>query len=154
MRQTDVLRPHTAVPAAAVSAHIPFTGTHGPNAPRGVARPSVRRRVLVVEPRADDAESLVRALRRHGHEVVTVATGNSALQLYEDADLVLLDLDLPDLDGLEVCRAVRSVCDVAVIAVTARGTELDRVLGLQAGADDYLVKPYGFRELLARMEAV
>jgi DNA-binding response OmpR family regulator len=110
--------------------------------------------VLVVEPRADDAETLVRNLRRHGHEVVTVATGSSALQLYEDADLVLLDLDLPDLDGLEVCRAVRSVSDVAVIALTARGTELDRVLGLQAGADDYLVKPYGFRELLARMEAV
>jgi DNA-binding response OmpR family regulator len=67
---------------------------------------------------------------------------------------VLLDLELPDLDGLEVCRGIRAACDTPVIAVTARGTELDRVLGLQAGADDYVVKPYGFRELMARMDAV
>lgn len=74
--------------------------------------------------------------------------------VYEDADLVLLDLELPDLDGLEVCRGIRSANDIPIIAVTARGTELDRVLGLQAGADDYVVKPYGFRELMARMDAV
>lgn len=70
------------------------------------------------------------------------------------ADLVLLDLGLPDLDGLEVCRGVRAVCDIPIITVTARGTELDRVLGLQAGSGDYLVKPYGFCELMARIEAV
>ncbi|MFJ3631537.1 response regulator transcription factor [Streptomyces sp. NPDC090112] len=101
-----------------------------------------------------DAESLVRGLQRHGHEVDRVATGITALHAYDSADLVLLDLELPDLDGLEVCRQIRSAGTTAVIAVTARGTELDRVLGLQAGADDYLVKPYGFRELMARMDAV
>lgn len=111
-------------------------------------------RVLVVEDHVVDAEMLVRGLRRHGHEVRKVGSGGEALQVFDDADLVLIDLDLPDLDGLEVCRSIRAVGDTPVIAVTGRGSELDRVLGLQAGADDYLVKPYGFRELMARMEAV
>lgn len=110
--------------------------------------------VLVVENHVSDAQTLVSSLRRHGHEVSKVGSGGEALQVFDDADLVLIDLDLPDLDGLEVCRSIRSVCDTPVIAVTGRGSELDRVLGLQAGADDYLVKPYGFRELMARMEAV
>ncbi|MEU6934179.1 response regulator transcription factor [Streptomyces sp. 2RAF24] len=100
------------------------------------------------------AESLVTGLRRHGHQVSTVETGGAALQVYTSADLVLIDLELPDLDGLEVCRAIRAAGDTPIIAVTARGSELDRVLGLQAGADDYMVKPYGFRELMARMQAV
>ncbi|MFJ8476066.1 response regulator transcription factor [Kitasatospora sp. NPDC094011] len=108
----------------------------------------------MVESDTEDAEFLVRGLRRHGHVVDRVETGSAALGAYASADLVLLDLELPDLDGLEVCRRVRAAGPVPIIAVTARGTELDRVLGLQAGADDYLVKPYGFRELLARMEAV
>ncbi|MGC5031178.1 response regulator transcription factor [Micromonospora sp. DT229] len=112
------------------------------------------RRVLVVESNVAEAETLARGLRRHGHEVSSVETGVAALQAYDEADIVLLDLELPDLDGLEVCRGIRSACDTPIIAVTARGAELDRVLGLQAGADDYLVKPYGFRELLARMDAV
>jgi DNA-binding response OmpR family regulator len=111
-------------------------------------------RVLVVENDDAEAEALVRALKRHGHVVESVASGGAALRAYEVADLVLIDLELPDLDGLEVCRSIRATCDVPVIAVTARGSELDRVLGLQAGADDYLVKPYGFRELMARMEAI
>lgn len=110
--------------------------------------------VLVVENHDGDAQMLVNSLRRHGHEVRKVGSGGEALQVFDDADLVLMDLDLPDLDGLEVCRSIRSVGDTPVIAVTRRGSELDRVLGLQAGADDYLVKPYGFRELMARMEAV
>ncbi|WP_344138744.1 response regulator transcription factor [Luedemannella flava] len=110
--------------------------------------------MLVVESNRAEAETLARGLRRHGHEVLSVDTGVVALQAHEEADIVLLDLELPDLDGLEVCRGIRSACDTPVIAVTARGAELDRVLGLQAGADDYLVKPYGFRELLARMDAV
>ncbi|MFC7482546.1 response regulator transcription factor [Luedemannella flava] len=108
----------------------------------------------MVESNRAEAETLARGLRRHGHEVLSVDTGVVALQAHEEADIVLLDLELPDLDGLEVCRGIRSACDTPVIAVTARGAELDRVLGLQAGADDYLVKPYGFRELLARMDAV
>jgi DNA-binding response OmpR family regulator len=111
-------------------------------------------RVLVVENDNGDAEFLVKGLQRHGHEVERVDAGIPALHVYEDADLVLLDLELPDLDGLEVCRQIRAEGNTAIIAVTARGTELDRVLGLQAGADDYLVKPYGFRELMARIEAV
>ncbi|WP_435973408.1 response regulator transcription factor [Streptomyces sp. Qhu_M48] len=111
-------------------------------------------RVLVVESCGREGEELVQGLRRHGHEVCRVDTGGAALQAYGDCDLVLIDLELPDLDGLEVCRGIRSAGDVPVIAVTRRGSELDRVLGLQAGADDYLVKPYGFRELMARMEAV
>ncbi|MFE5401293.1 response regulator transcription factor [Streptomyces sp. NPDC056580] len=111
-------------------------------------------RVLVVEHDDADAEPLTRRLGRHGHHVDRVSGGIAALDAYGDADLVLLDLELPDLDGLEVCRQIRAAGDTAVIAVTARGTELDRVLGLQAGADDYVVKPYGFQELLARMEAV
>ncbi|MER5206859.1 response regulator transcription factor [Streptomyces sp. NPDC002825] len=127
-------------------------GPEGPS--RSAPSPSAAWRVLVVESDTSEAESLVLGLRRHGHHVDSVDTGGGALQNYEDADLVLLDLELPDLDGLEVCRGIRSAGDVPVIAVTARGTELDRVLGLQAGADDYLVKPYGFRELMARMEAV
>lgn len=123
-------------------------------APRG-SRPSASTwRVLVAETAADDAESLIGALRRHGYDVVHVSTGGGVLDLYEDVDLLLIDLDLPDLDGLEICREIRHACDMPIIAVTARGSELDRVLGLQAGADDYVVKPYGFQELLARMEAV
>ncbi|MBZ3907912.1 MULTISPECIES: response regulator transcription factor [Streptomyces] len=111
-------------------------------------------RILVVENRPADADALVQDLQRQGHHAEHVDTGGAALDAHHDADLVLLDLDLPDLDGLEVCRGIRAVSDTPVIAVTARGNELDRVLGLQAGSDDYLVKPYGFRELLARMEAV
>ncbi|WP_426798052.1 response regulator transcription factor [Streptomyces sp. YGL11-2] len=107
-----------------------------------------------MESDSEEAEVLVKGLQRHGHEVERVDTGIAALRAYDSVDLVLLDLELPDLDGLEVCRRVRSAGTTALIAVTARDTELDRVLGLQAGADDYLVKPYGFRELMARMDAV
>ncbi|MEV0675314.1 response regulator transcription factor [Actinosynnema sp. NPDC050436] len=111
-------------------------------------------RVLVVESNVSDKENLVTWLRRQGHDVYSVETGSEAVRLHHNADLVLLDLELPDLDGIEVCRAIRAVCDVPLIAVTARSAELDCVLGLQSGADDYLVKPYGFRELMARIDAV
>ncbi|MET9799698.1 response regulator transcription factor [Streptomyces sp. NPDC006368] len=111
-------------------------------------------RVLVVENEARTADTLVQELRRHGYLARSVATGAKALQAHHSVDLILLDLDLPDLDGLEVCRRIRAVGDVPVITVTTRGAELDCVLGLQAGSDDYVVKPYGLRELLARMEAV
>lgn len=111
-------------------------------------------RVLVVEVDAPSADALTHGLRRHGYDANSVDTGAHALKKYHHADLVLLDLELPDIDGLEVCRAIRTACDIPIITVTARGTELDRVLGLQAGSDDYLVKPYGFRELMARVEAV
>ncbi|MEV4561186.1 response regulator transcription factor [Kitasatospora sp. NPDC049285] len=110
--------------------------------------------MLVVENDATAAEGLVHELRRHGHTASSVATGRLALRSHHGADLILLDLDLPDLDGLEVCRRLRAEGSTPIIIVTARGTELDRVLGLQAGSDDYVVKPYGLRELLARIEAV
>ncbi|POX45968.1 response regulator transcription factor [Streptomyces sp. Ru72] len=111
-------------------------------------------RVLVVETDARAADTLLKGLVRQGYGTRSVATGAEALRDHRDSDLLLLDLDLPDLDGLEVCRAIRAVSDIPIITITARGSELDRVLGLQAGSDDYLVKPYGFRELLARIEAV
>jgi DNA-binding response OmpR family regulator len=108
----------------------------------------------VVEGDTTIAESLICGLRRHGYHAESVDTGTRALRTYHRADLVILNLELPDLDGLEVCRAIRASCDIPIIAVTARCGELERVLGLQAGLDDYLVKPYGFRELIARIEAV
>jgi DNA-binding response OmpR family regulator len=111
-------------------------------------------RVLVVEGDTVIAESLTSDLRRHGHDVRSVYTGTEALKVFHLADLVLLDVELSDLDGLEVCRGIRMAGDTNIIAVTAPCTELERVLGLQAGLDDYLVRPYGFRELLARMDAV
>ena len=110
-------------------------------------------RILLVEDDRHVAEPLTSWLERHGHEVNPVRTGEAALAA-PTADLVLLDLGLPDLDGGEVCRRLRTRSDVPIIVTTARGDEIDRVLGLNAGADDYVVKPFGFRELLARVDAV
>src|SRR5512132_3963700 len=109
--------------------------------------------ILLVEDEDAIAEPLAAGLRREGFRVERVATGAGALAA-EDADLVLLDLRLPDIDGTEVCRALRSRSDVPIIMVTAKGEEVDRVVGLELGADDYVVKPFGFRELLARIRAV
>ncbi|MEU8510926.1 response regulator transcription factor [Kitasatospora sp. NPDC048722] len=110
-------------------------------------------RVLVVEDDPVIADSLVRGLRQAGYSAAGVATGRAALA--EPApDAVLLDLGLPDIDGVEVCRRLRQRSDAAIIAVTARGEEADRVLALDEGADDYLVKPFGLAELLARLRAV
>jgi DNA-binding response OmpR family regulator len=110
-------------------------------------------RVLIVEDEDAIAEPLAAGLRREGHEVSRVVSGRAALEAPEP-DLVLLDLRLPDLDGYEVCRQLRARSGVPIIMVTARGEEVDRVVGLELGADDYMVKPFGFRELLARMHAV
>jgi DNA-binding response OmpR family regulator len=110
--------------------------------------------ILVVESDRAAADSLVRNLIRNGHDPQKVGTGKEALMTHQDADLVLLDMELPDLDGLEVCRQIRASCDTPIIASTAGGDELDKVLSLQAGSDDCLVKPYGVRELCARIEAV
>jgi DNA-binding response OmpR family regulator len=110
-------------------------------------------RVLVVEDDTTIAEPLVSGLRREGYEVERVGTGAEALA---DAhhDLVLLDLGLPDLDGRVVCRRLRSRSEVPIIVISARADEIDRVQLLELGADDYLVKPFGFRELVARISAV
>lgn len=110
-------------------------------------------RVLVVEDDRGIAESLVRGLRQAGYEAESVGTGRAALAA-STPDVVLLDLGLPDIDGVEVCRRVRARSDAAIIAVTARGEEADRVVALDEGADDYLVKPFGLAELLARVRAV
>ncbi|HEX5946849.1 MAG TPA: response regulator transcription factor [Acidimicrobiales bacterium] len=111
------------------------------------------RRLLVVEDDESIAEPLVEGLEREGYDVTLVATGAAALDAGEP-DLVLLDLGLPDLDGGEVCRRLRARTGVPIIVVTARSDELDRVLLLEMGADDYVVKPFGFRELVARIRAV
>ncbi|MFJ8782251.1 MULTISPECIES: response regulator transcription factor [unclassified Streptomyces] len=110
-------------------------------------------RVLVVEDDRGIAESLVRGLRQAGYGAEGVRTGRAALSA-PTPDVVLLDLGLPDIDGVEVCRRLRARSDAAIIAVTARGEEADRVVALDEGADDYLVKPFGLAELLARMRAV
>ncbi|MGX1273223.1 response regulator transcription factor [Streptomyces phaeoluteigriseus] len=127
---------------------------------RGVAaRPENRRarkalRLLSVDSEPQVAKGLIRNLRRHGFQAESVPTGAQALQQFRSADLLLLDLDLPDLDGVELCRSIRSVCDVPIIVVTARDSELDRVLSLRAGSDDFVTKPYSLAELIARIEAV
>ncbi|MGW0549099.1 response regulator transcription factor [Streptomyces altiplanensis] len=149
---TDLLEPH--IPRDHHADRHPVQRQHDMRPPPpGTARTDALK-VLVVESDVSSADSLIQGLRRHGHSAGSVGTGAEALRAYRSADLLLLDLDLPDLDGLEVCRSIRSAGATPLIAVTARDSELDRVLGLQAGADDYLVKPYGFRELMARIEAV
>jgi DNA-binding response OmpR family regulator len=110
-------------------------------------------RILVVEDEDEIAEPLVEGLRREGFEVTLASTGQAALDA-PVPDLILLDLRLPDIDGIEVCRQIRTRSDVPIIVVSARGEEVDRVVGLELGADDYVVKPFGFRELLARIRAV
>ena len=110
-------------------------------------------RVLVVEDDESIAVPLVRGLEREGFTVTQVATGAAALAA-DPPELVLLDLGLPDMDGYEVCRRLRARSDLPIIVITARGDEVDRVVGLELGADDYLVKPFGFRELVARIRAV
>ena len=110
-------------------------------------------RVLIVEDEDAIADPLACGLRREGYDVERVATGEAALA-HGSVDVVLLDLRLPDIDGLDVCRRLRAVSDVPIIIVSARGDEPDRVVGLEIGADDYVVKPFGFREVLARIRAV
>jgi DNA-binding response OmpR family regulator len=111
-------------------------------------------RVLIVEDEDAIAVPLADGLEREGWEVDRVATGREALERAAWADIVLLDVRLPDLDGFAVCRELRAWSRVPVIMVTARGEEVDRVVGLELGADDYVVKPFGLRELIARMRAV
>jgi DNA-binding response OmpR family regulator len=109
--------------------------------------------LLLVEDDDRIAEPLVRGLEREGFSTIRARTAAEALAA-PATDLVLLDLGLPDADGLTVCRELRARSSVPIIVVTARGEEIDRVLGLELGADDYLVKPFGYRELVARIRAV
>ena len=109
--------------------------------------------VLIVEDDAGIAAQLLRGLTRGGYQVRHVTTGGAALS-GNSADVVLLDLDLPDIDGVMVCRRIRERSAAAIIVITAHGDEPDRVMALDAGADDYLVKPFGLAELQARIRAV
>jgi DNA-binding response OmpR family regulator len=111
-------------------------------------------RVLIVEDDEAIAVPLAKGLEREGLAVERVETGADALGNTAHFDVVLLDLGLPDRDGFDVCRELRARSDVPIIVVTARAEEVDRVVGLELGADDYIVKPFGFRELVARIRAV
>jgi len=113
-------------------------------------------RVLVVEDEESFSEALSFLLAREGFEVELASTGPQALAAFDraGADLVLLDLMLPGLSGLEVCRELRGRSDVPVIMVTAKDSEIDKVVGLELGADDYVTKPFSSRELVARVRAV
>jgi two-component system response regulator MprA len=113
-------------------------------------------RVLVVEDDEAIADVLRRTLRQEGHEVRSSIDGLDALVVAAEfvPDVVILDLGLPDLDGVEVCRRLRAESDVPILILTARGELGDRVVGLDSGADDYLVKPFERQELLARMRAL
>jgi two-component system, OmpR family, response regulator RegX3 len=110
-------------------------------------------KLLLVEDEDAIAEPLAKGLRCEGFAVDRVASGLAALEAPEP-DLVLLDIGLPDTDGFTVCRELRSRSSVPIIILTAKGEEIDRVVGLEVGADDYIVKPFGFRELIARIRAV
>ncbi|CAB4363214.1 unannotated protein [freshwater metagenome] len=110
-------------------------------------------KILLVEDDRSIAESVVDGLTAEGHEVAHAATGAAALAA-EGYDMVLLDLGLPDMDGRDVCRQIRQRSSAPIIMLTARTEEFDRVLGLELGADDYVTKPFSFRELAARIRAV
>jgi two-component system response regulator RegX3 len=113
-------------------------------------------RVLVVEDEESYSDALAYLLRKEGFEVAIAATGPDALTEFErgGADIVLLDLMLPGIPGTEVCRQIRQTSNVPVIMVSAKDDEVDKVVGLELGADDYVTKPYSPRELVARIRAV
>jgi two-component system response regulator RegX3 len=112
--------------------------------------------VLVAEDEESFVDALVVGLEREGFAVTVARDGNEALALFRERefDLLLLDVMLPRMSGLDVCRAVRSTSNVPIIMVTAKSTEIDTVVGLEVGADDYVAKPYRLRELVSRMRAV
>ena len=113
-------------------------------------------RVIVVEDEESYSDALSYTLRKEGFEIAVAATGTEALETFDrtGADLVLLDLMLPGLPGTEVCRALRQRSNVPVVMLTAKDSEVDKIVGLELGADDYVTKPFSSRELIARMRAV
>ena len=112
--------------------------------------------VVIIEDETSISEPLADGLRAQGFEVTAAATGADGIAAVRQVgpDIVLLDLGLPDMDGRDVCRTLRATLTTPIIMLTARGTEMDRVVGLEIGADDYVVKPFSFAELIARMRAV
>lgn len=113
-------------------------------------------KILLVEDETTVRETLATHLRAEGYETLTAADGATGLRLTraELPDLLILDVMLPELDGLSLCRLVRRDSDVPILMLTARGTEMDRIMGLETGADDYVVKPFSLGELLARVRAL
>ena len=123
---------------------------------KGTSKGEERSRILVVEDDLTLLETLEYNLAAEGYKVITAADGLSALEIAreEDPDLIVLDLMLPRMDGFEVCRVLRREMTVPILMLTARADEVDRVVGLEVGADDYLTKPFSMRELLARVKAL
>ncbi len=117
---------------------------------------STRINVLLAEDEESFVDALAIGLAREGFDVSVARDGNEALEMFDriEPDLVLLDIMLPKLSGIDVCRAIRSRSSVPIIMVTAKGTEIDTVVALEVGADDYVTKPYRLRELVARIRAV
>lgn len=112
--------------------------------------------VLLVDDEVPLLDSLSYTLKKEGYEVTTAADGLTALKLFHKQvpDVILLDLMLPEVDGMEFCWRIRAFSDVPIVMLTAKDQDIDRVWGLQAGADDYVTKPFNTRELLNRIEAV
>ncbi len=113
-------------------------------------------KILIVEDEASFSEALSFLLGKEGFEVSIAETGRSALELFKSQsfDLILLDLMIPEVSGIEVCRSIRTTSAVPIIMLTAKDSEIDKVVGLELGADDYVTKPYSSRELVARIKAV
>ena len=113
-------------------------------------------RILLVEDEASFSEPLSYLLEKEGYDVAVAETGTDAVAQFEadGADLVLLDLMLPGMSGIDVCRRIRARSSVPIIMLTAKDSEIDKVVGLELGADDYVTKPYSSRELLARIKAI
>jgi two-component system response regulator RegX3 len=113
-------------------------------------------KVLIVEDEASFSEALAFLLSKEGFVITTAATGTEALAKFQSGefDLILLDLMIPEISGIEVCRAIRAQSQVPIIMLTAKDTEIDKVVGLELGADDYVTKPYSKSELVARIRAV
>ena len=133
-----------------------YTETHQPAAMAMPERDALSTKVLVVDDERMVTEVVERYLAREGYEVRLAANGTDALRVGQEwsPDIIVLDLMLPGIDGLEVCRRLRATTNVPIIMLTARGEESDRIVGLEMGADDYMVKPFSPRELVARIKAV
>lgn len=110
--------------------------------------------VLIVEDDSAIAAVLEYAFRRDGNEVTITARGREAVRLASSADIIILDIGLPDIDGFDVCRLVRQQSDVPILFLTSRAEEIERVVGLEIGGDDYVVKPFSPREVIARTKAI
>jgi two-component system response regulator RegX3 len=113
-------------------------------------------KVLVVEDEQSLREALVFFLEKEGHQVLEAVDGEEAIRVFDNsgADIILLDLMLPKMDGNQVCKQIRQSSNVPIIMLTAKDSEIDKIVGLEIGADDYVTKPYSTRELLARINAV